>query len=238
MFPFLIMMGISVLLPKQKSTASKLTEDERGKALMLKIAAKDRKAFEAFYYLYAERIGGYLNKMLKRHDWVDEAVNDVMLAVWQSAERFDPDRGKISTWLFGIAHNKGLKFLERAGRRKEMQLVDTADEFLDGEENEMNYFEPVQAPSNPEKQVMGWQLGEALTWALSMLSEDHRCVMELSFKNGCSYQEIAAVMGCPESTVKTRMFHARKHLAEYLKCKGFNPADFAWGHKKSYAKSN
>ncbi len=231
MSALLMMMGISVLIPKQEITETKLTEDARGKALMLKIAAKDRKAFEAFYYLYAERIGGYLSKMLKRHDWVDEAVNDVMLAVWQSAERFDPDRGKMSTWLFGIAHNKGLKFLERTGRRKEMQLIDTADEFLDDEEIELNDFEPVPAPSNPEKQVMGWQLGEALTWALSMLSEDHRCVMELSFKNGCSYQEIAEVMGCPESTVKTRMFHARKHLAEHLICKGFNPADFAWGRK-------
>ena len=228
-----IMMGIGVLSTKQDSTATeKLTEDARGKALMLKIAVKDRKAFEAFYYLYAERIGGYLSKMLKRHDWVDEAVNDVMLAVWQSAERFDPDRGKISTWLFGIAHNKGLKFFERAGRRKEMQLVDTADDFLDNEENELNDCEPVHAaPSNPEKQVMGWQLGEALTWALSMLSEDHRCVIELSFKNGCSYQEISDVMGCPENTVKTRMFHARKHLAEHLICKGFNPADFEWGRK-------
>ena len=223
MFTFLIMMGINVLIPKQEATATKLTEDARGKALMLKIAANDRKAFEAFYFLYAERIGGYLNKMLKRHDWVDEAVNDVMLAVWQSAERFDPDRGKISTWLFGIAHNKGLKFFERAGRRKEMQLVDNADEFLDGEEDESNDFEPVHAPSNPEQQVMGWQLGEALTWALSMLSEDHRCVIELSFKNGCSYQEIAEVMGCPENTVKTRMFHARKHLAEHLTHKGIDP---------------
>ncbi len=231
MSALLMMMGLSVLIPIQESTATKLTEDASGKALMLKIATKDRKAFEAFYYLYAERIGGYLSKMLKRYDWVDEAVNDVMLAVWQSAEGFDPDRGKISTWLFGIAHNKGLKFLERAGRRKEMQLVDTADEFLDGEENEMNDFEPVHAPSNPEKQVMGWQLGEALTWALSMLSEDHRCVIELSFKNGCSYQEIAEVMGCPENTVKTRMFHARKHLADHLICKGVNPADFEWGHK-------
>ncbi len=220
------LMGISVLIPKQMSTATKSTEDARGKALMLKITAKDRKAFEDFYYLYAERIGAYLNKMLKRHDWVDEAVNDVMLAVWQSAERFDPDRGKISTWLFGIAHNKGLRFLERAGRRKEMQLVETANEFLGDDESELNDFEPVNAPSNPEKQVMGWQLGEALTWALSQLSEDHRCVMELSFKNDCSYQEIAEVMGCPENTVKTRMFHARKLLAGHLSCKGFDPAEF------------
>lgn len=225
-----IMMGISLLIPKKKSAITKSTEDAHGKALMLKIAAKDRKAFEDFYFLYAERIGRYLSKMLKREDWVDEAVNDVMLAVWQSAERFDPNCGKISTWLFGIAHNKGLKFLERAGRRKEMQLIDNGDEFLEDDESERNILEPTQALSIPEKQVMGLQLDEALAWALSRLSEDHRCVIELSFKNNCSYQEIAEVMGCPENTIKTRMFHARKQLAKHLTCKGIDPTEFESEH--------
>ena len=49
MSALLMMMGISVLIPKQESTATKLAEDAHGKALMLKIASKDRKAFEAFY---------------------------------------------------------------------------------------------------------------------------------------------------------------------------------------------
>ena len=59
MFTLFIMMGIGVLSIKQVSTATeKLTEDARGKALMLKIAAKDRKAFEAFYYLLKGLLNG------------------------------------------------------------------------------------------------------------------------------------------------------------------------------------
>jgi RNA polymerase sigma-70 factor, ECF subfamily len=50
-----------------------------GRSLIIRISAKDRKAFEEFYYLYAEGLGKFLMKMLKRHEWVDEAVNDVML---------------------------------------------------------------------------------------------------------------------------------------------------------------
>lgn len=60
-------------------------DETQGIALIKRIAAKDRKAFEEFYYLYAEGFGKFLMKMLKQKDWVDEAVNDVMLTVWQQA---------------------------------------------------------------------------------------------------------------------------------------------------------
>lgn len=216
---FWMILAISAL----RSLRDTSREETRGKALLVKIAAQDRKAFEEFYYHYAQRIGHFLSKMLQRHDWVDEGVNDVMLTVWQSAGRFDPERAKVSTWLFGIAHNKGLKILERAGRRREMPLSEAADEYLQGENDDNDPLETKQDPSNPEQQVMGWQLGEALTWAISKLSEEHRCVIELSFNNNCSYQEIAEIMSCPENTVKTRMYHARKKLAEHLQRRGFDP---------------
>lgn len=193
--------------------------------LIRQIANKNRKAFEVFYYLFAGRVAAYLTKMLAQHDRVEEAVNDVMLTVWQSAERFDAERGKVSTWLFGIAHNKGLKLLERIGRRRETELFDgaglTVDEDGDGDEDSAAPL--AAARSNPERELIGRQLGEALSWALSQLSLEHRCVIELCFKNDCSYQEIAEIMGCPENTVKTRMFHARKRLAELLQQKGYEP---------------
>ena len=59
-------------------------------------------------------------------------------------------------------------------------------------------------------------LKAALTRALAQLSPEHRDVVELTFFHGCSYQEIAEVVGCPENTVKTRMFHARKQLKRLL----------------------
>lgn len=202
--------------------------EKRGIALIERIALKDRKAFEEFYYLFANALGGYLIKMLNHHDWADECVNDVMLTIWQSAERFDAKRGKLTTWLFGIAHNKGLKTLERVGRHAKREVP---DEWVDAanKEDDNDFRETPTAKANPERELISGELGEALTWALSVLSLEHRCVIELCFKNGFSYQEIAEIMACPENTVKTRMFHARKRLAELFEQRGYSLAELTGG---------
>ncbi len=196
-------------------------DEAHGAVLLRQIAEQDKQAFETFYYVYAERIGHFLNRMLRRHDWVDEAVNDVMLAVWQYAARFDPQKAGVSTWVFAIAHNKGLKILERAGRHPEVSLDEDPD--THAEDNVVSeVFNREGGNSGPEKELMGRELGDAIKWALSQLSLEHRCVLELCFKNDCSYQEIAEIVDCPVNTVKTRMFHARKRLAELLQQQGFD----------------
>lgn len=201
----------------------KPVNDALGKALMQRIAAKDRKAFEEFYYLYAEGFGRFLMKILKQKEWVDEAVNDVMLTVWQSAERYDPEQGRLNTWLYGIAHNKALKILERLRRHKEEALDGNVHEIDSDEENDASAYHTESSPtSEPERVVMGWELGDAMSWAFSKLSSDHQTVIELCFTENCSYQEIADIMGCPINTVKTRLFHARKRIAELLAHKGFS----------------
>jgi RNA polymerase sigma-70 factor, ECF subfamily len=196
-----------------------------GIALLKRIATKDRKAFEEFYYLYAQNFGRFFMKLLKNEDWVDEAINDFMLTVWQQAERYEPEKGRLSTWLFGIAHNKGLKVLERYRRHKMESLDDDSGEF-DSEEDEGNNNEKTgrSGGSNPERTVMGWQLGDAMAWAFDKLSPDHQTVIELCFAEDFTYQEIADITGCPINTVKTRLFHARKRMAELLAKKGFKLA--------------
>lgn len=202
---------------------SKYVDEAQGVALLKRIATKDRKAFEAFYYLYAEGFGRFLMKMLKHQEWVDEAVNDVMLVVWQSAGSYDPERGRLSTWLFGIAHKKGLKILERNGRYREESLEDYQEEAGSDEDNAPGLYNTDMSPnSQPERVVMGWELGDAMSWAFSKLSADHLAVIDLCFAEGYSYQEIADIVGCPINTVKTRLFHARKRLAELLARKGFS----------------
>lgn len=200
----------------------KRTDESVGVALIKRVAEKDRKSFEEFYYLYAEGLARFLMKMLKQREWVDEAVNDTMLTVWQMADRYDPERGRLSTWLFGIAHNKGLQLLERVHRRREESLDAWSGE-VESEDEAVSTSHDVASPvaSGPERIVMGWELGDAISWGLSQLSADHRLVLELCFSEDRSYQEIADIMNCPLNTVKTRMFHARKHLAELMARKGY-----------------
>lgn len=203
-----------------------LVNETIGIALLKRVATKDRKAFEEFYYLYAEGFGRFLMKMLKQREWVDEAVNDVMLTIWQMADRYDPDKGRLSTWLFGIAHNKGLKLLERNGRYREESLEDYPIE-IDGDEKiaDGTYNTANPSSSNPERVVLGWELGDAMSWAFAKLSPDHQAVLELCFSEDFTYQEIADIMNCPLNTVKTRLFHARKRLTEMLARKGFSLSD-------------
>ncbi len=181
-------------------------DDER--VLLRRIGAKDRAAFEALYQLYYRRLFAYVFKLTRRAELVEEVVNDVLLAVWQGAPRFD-GRSRPSTWIFGIAYHKALKTLARAGNRRQ------------GAEDEAEAPEPVD-PDEPESLVARRELRSALGRALAGLTPEHRAVVELTYFYGCSYQEIAEIVGCPVNTVKTRMFHARRRLRELLPGLGVN----------------
>jgi len=193
--------------------------------LIRAVAHQDRQAFKVLYDRYTPQIGRYLTKLLKRPQQVEEAVNDTLLAVWQNASRFDPGQGRLLTWLLGIAHHKGLKALRQAQRFGAETSLDTLPPAsLDSAEDQGDRLQET-APHNPERAVLGWELGQAFCWALDRLSPEHRAVIEFTFGEDLSYPEIAAILDCPLNTVKTRVFHARKKLAQLLAQCGH--ADFA-----------
>ncbi|HEV8577810.1 MAG TPA: sigma-70 family RNA polymerase sigma factor [Thermoanaerobaculia bacterium] len=169
-------------------------------ALLRRVAAKDRKAFEALYHLYYRRLFGYLLKLTRRADLVEEVLNDVMLAVWKGAPGFD-GRSRLSTWIFGIAYHKALKAL---ARRPEQPA-----------EEDRERPEPVDT-EEPESLAVRRELAGVLGQALGALPAEQRAVVELTYYYGLAYQEIAEIVGCPVNTVKTRMFHARRRLRELL----------------------
>ena len=211
---------IETMVGQGRSRDSAITTAEPGAEeaarLMRAIAKKDRRAFETLYYTYSPRLGRYLIRLLKRRELVDEVLNDVMLVVWQNAESYDPSLSRLSTWLFGIAHNKALKALSKVSQHRSEVSIDPieADDFAEASDS----TDPAvrSDPHNPEQTLIGRQLGHALQWAVESLSAEHRSVIELAFAEDYSYQEIAVTLDCPVNTVKTRMFYARKHLAQLL----------------------
>ncbi len=187
----------------------KACEDDEH-ALLARVARKDRRAFETLYYRYAPRVGGYLARLLRDPDLVDEAVNDVMMVLWDHPTRFNSAAGGLAGWLLGIAHNKGLKQMERTRRRAGEVSFE-----LRGDQDPGAIPEPID-PNTPEHTVSGWRLGDAIGRALEALSAEQRAAIELCFAEGYSYEEMAQMLGCPIGTVKTRVFHARRRLSGLL----------------------
>jgi len=177
-------------------------------ALLRRVAAGDRKAFESLYQTYYRRLFAYLLKVTRRAELVEELVNDVMFAVWTGAGRFD-GRSRVSTWIFGIAYHKALKALARNASPLAGPARQPVDE--DGREPEL-----AAAGDEPESLITRRELASTLGKALGNLSPEQRAVVELTYYYELSYQEISEIVGCPVNTVKTRMFHARRRLRELL----------------------
>lgn len=170
--------------------------------LLARIAAGDRASFDQLCHRHYAGLYRFLIRMTQRPEDVEELLNDTLMAVWQSAERFD-GRSKPSTWIYGVAHKKALMLLRRRG-------------ILTGCEGD-ELLEEVMCPEpNPEQVTEDSLLRRNLKAALKSLSPAHRAVIELTYYRDYSCQEIADALECPVNTVKTRMFHARAHLRRLL----------------------
>ncbi len=163
-------------------------------ALLRRVAGGERVAFEMLFRRFQPRLRGFVRRITGDPSLAEEIADDVMMTVWQNAARFE-FRSKPSTWIFGIAHRSAANGLRRRKR------VDSEPRL------------PVDATTDTSGQVEAAQWLEA---AFAKLSNDHRSVMELTIIHGFSYEEIAQITECPVNTVKTRMFHARRHLQAEL----------------------
>jgi len=169
-----------------------------------RIAAGDRDAFEKLYAAYQTRIFRYLFRMVGDSGAAEELTNDTMVSAWKAAASFK-GQSKASTWLFAIARNKALNALR--GRQVVTVEIEKAAAVA-------------AAGDTPETAATRGSLQRTMQEVLQELSPDHREVIELTFYQGLSYQEIAEIMQCPVNTVKTRMFYAKKKLQEVLESRG------------------
>jgi RNA polymerase sigma factor (sigma-70 family) len=173
------------------------TPDDR--ELITRVVAGDLKAFERLYRLYQPRLTRFLTTLLRRPQLIEEVLDDTMMVVWQTADRF---RGssKPSTWIFAIAYRKAYKAKSRWPDPVEDPEVDRR----------------VSEDPLPDDELHHQRLHDSLMLAMDQLSADHRAVVDLTYFHGMGYREIAEIVDCPVDTVKTRMFHARRRLKQAM----------------------
>jgi RNA polymerase sigma-70 factor, ECF subfamily len=166
--------------------------------LLVRIAERDREAFEALYHRYIRPIFGLAMQRLRDRERAEDAVQEMFAAVWRSAASYRPERGPAAPWLYAVARNA---VVDRLRSRNDVPM----------EPPDIVSDEPGPA-DHAESSWVSWRVHRAL----ETLSEREREVVELAYWSGLSQSEIASFLDIPLGTVKTRTRSALAHLADVL----------------------
>ena len=142
--------------------------------------------------------------MVRDEAVAEDLISEVFLDVWRQAGRFE-GRSTVSTWMLAIARFKALSALRRR---------------LDGELDEETASAIEDPTDDPGIVLEKKDKSAMIRKCLVGLSAEHREIIDLVYYHEKSVEEVAEIVGIPENTVKTRMFYARKRLAELLKSEG------------------
>ena len=177
------------------------TSDE---VLIGRIANGDRLAMQVLYARHHVRVFRFVVRFVRDESTAEDLISEVFLDVWRQAGRFE-GRSAVSTWVLAIARFKALSALRR--RPDEELDEETAGAIED-------------SGDDPETALEKKDKSAAIRKCLTGLSAEHREIIDLVYYHEKSVEEVAEIVGIPENTVKTRMFYARKKLAELLKAAG------------------
>jgi RNA polymerase sigma-70 factor, ECF subfamily len=174
--------------------------------LLQRIGAGDQLALKALYARHHVKIFRFAMRLLRSETSAEDVVSEVFIDAWRNAAHFE-GRSEASTWLLAITRNKAYSILRR---RRESELDENAAAEIEDQSD------------TPEVTLQKKNKGDLLRGCLGQLSAAHREVVDLIYYHDKSVEEVAEIVGAPEGTVKTRMFHARKRLSELAKAAGID----------------
>jgi RNA polymerase sigma-70 factor, ECF subfamily len=186
---------------RQSIIAAQATSDEM---LLEGIAGGGRTAMHILYCRHNVRVYRFILRIVRDTTMAEDLVSQVFLDVWRTARRFE-GRSQVSTWLLSIARFKALTAL----RQRRHEDIDQED-----------VLEIADQADTPEASLDRSNTSAILRACVAKLSPAHREIINLVYYHEKSVEEAGAIIGIPQSTVKTRMFYARKQLAELLKGAG------------------
>ncbi|MEY9180197.1 RNA polymerase sigma-70 factor (ECF subfamily) [Bradyrhizobium sp. USDA 326] len=185
----------------QSIIAAQATSDDM---LLESIADGNRTAMHILYCRHNVRVYRFILRIVRDATTAEDLVSQVFLDVWRTAGQFQ-GRSQVSTWLLSIARFKALT----AMRQRRFEDIDQEDvrQIPDGADT-------------PETSLDRSDTSAILRACVQKLSPAHREIINLVYYHEKSVEEVGQIIGIPQSTVKTRMFYARKQLADLLKGAG------------------
>jgi RNA polymerase sigma-70 factor (ECF subfamily) len=181
----------------------KPAEEREDADLLRAVGEGDRDgALPELYRRYERRLFGLGLRMLGDRGLAEEMVQETFVRLWRTADRFDPERGTVPTFIFAIARRIAIDLWRRPSSRP---------------------FEPESEPAGkPDTEFDQVLLQVAVRDALDSLSEAHRQVLELSYHSDLTQTEIARRLGISVGTVKSRSYHALRAFQRAVEERGID----------------
>lgn len=178
--------------------------EPRWRALLERIRARDADALQTLYDETSRALYSLAYRVLSAREDAEEVIVDVYQQVWSSADRYDPKRGNVLSWLVVMTRNRAIDRVRQSNVRRS---------------REIHIEEPVDRASEspaPETQTILEQQRVVVRRAMATLSKEQRDAIELAFFSGLSHSEVAEALGQPLGTVKTRIRVGMQKLRQAL----------------------
>ena len=160
-------------------------------------------AFTALVHKYQERLYWHIRRMVVNHADADDVLQNVLLKMWKSLAGFR-EQSQLYTWLYKIATNECIRFLDGKKRQASRQTV--------GEEQQAAALESLQQESGFDPLRLEWRL----QMAIKQLPEKQQLVFNLRYFDEMPYQEMSQVLDTSEGALKASYHHAAKKIEAYL----------------------
>ena len=159
------------------------------------------KAFTAIIKKYQEKLYWHIRRMVVDHDDANDILQNMFIKVWKSLENFRED-SQLYTWLYRIATNECLTFLEQQKRRSAVSLSDV----------ESGLSNKIKADENFDANKLEWKL----QLAMQQLPEKQRIVFNLRYYDEMPYEEMSRVLDTSEGALKASYHHAAKKIEDFI----------------------
>lgn len=169
---------------------SRSPRDDSDSALVVAIGRWRQEALAEAYRRHGGAVFALARRVLGDRIGAEDVTQLVFSALWESPDRFDPERGSLRAFLLTMAHRRAVDLVRADGRRRQR------------EERSAGRAEPAY---DLEHEVWDLTVAERVREALSELSGAERRVIEMAYFEGYTYREVASLLGEPEGTVKSRI---------------------------------
>lgn len=178
-----------------------MTQHDTDLLIQFRDPGTKERAYTALIRKYQERLYWHVRRMVVEHEDANDVLQNVFIRVWNGLENFRED-SQLYTWLYRIATNECLSFLEQQKRKAAVSLSDV----------ESSLENKIKADKHFDANKLEWKL----QLAIQQLPEKQRIVFTLRYYDEMPYEEMSRVLETSEGALKASYHHAAKKIEDYI----------------------